>query len=257
MPFLADYHTHSKFSSDGKDSIADMLTAAQDTGLNELCVTDHCDMWAAFDCAAERYQAFLDARERNMTDVKLLLGIELGEAIHNKPLAEARIAEQPYDFIIGSYHALRDQQDFYSVRYTSEEQCHKLLSQYFIELLELAEWGNFDVLGHIDYPLRYMQRDGFNLSLLPRYESEMRELFVLLAQKNLGIELNGKGDHQAFADVLALYRQCGGDILTIGSDAHNTSAVGRGIAEAVEVCRKAGFTHLTAFEQRRPRYEKI
>ena len=254
--FLADYHTHSRFSPDGHDGFSALLAAAERAGLNELCVTDHCDTWAPDFPAAERYDAFLEARANNQTGVRLLLGVELGEAILDDALADAATA-CPVDFIIGSHHVLRDGQDFYAVRYTSEAQCHQLLVSYFAELAETAERGCFDVLGHIDYPLRYMRRDGFAIRLLPRYETELRALFGRLVQKGLGIELNFGKWAEPHPALFALFRQCGGEVVTIGSDAHRAGDVGRGIAEGAAICREAGFTHIAAYEQRRVRFEKM
>lgn len=257
--FLADYHTHSDFSSDGKDSIPGLLAAAGEAGLMELCVTDHCDISIGVSevfPAKERYRAFEEARAENRTDVKPLLGIELGEAIFDLESAGAAVEACPYDFIIGSHHALRGEQDFYYLRYSSEEECHSLLTRYIDELCELAEWGRFDVLGHIHYPMRYMGRQGLSVSLLPRFEGALRGLFGLLARKGLGIEVNVSGN-LPFADVLALYRRCGGEIVTIGSDAHSAAAVGKGITAGAEMCREAGFARIAAFEQRRVRFETI
>ncbi|MCL1806759.1 MAG: PHP domain-containing protein [Oscillospiraceae bacterium] len=258
--FLADYHTHSEYSPDGFDSFQEMLAAAQKRGLREFCVTDHCDIGnSSYQPlpAEERFLAYRKAQAENQTGVKFLLGIELGEGIRDKGCAEAAVAAYPYDYIIGSYHALKAEKDFYLLRYPSEEVCHGLLTRYFAELCEMAEWGCFDVLGHIDYPLRYMLRyNGHRIELLPRYEAELRKLFTLLASKGLGIELN-----MTFTEppvkILSLFLECGGKIVTIGSDAHRSSDLGKYIAEGTDMCRRAGFTHVAAFEQRRVRFEKI
>ena len=258
--FLADYHTHSRFSPDGRDGFAALLAAAKAAGLAELCVTDHCDISAGGSQefpARERYKAFEEARGQNGTGVRLLLGIELGEAIFDLESARAAAAACPYDYIIGSHHVLRGERDFYYFQYLSEEQCHQLLARYLAELAETAEWGGFDVLGHIDYPLRYMRRDGFAVSLLPRYEPELRALYGLLAQKGLGIEINFGKWAEPDPALFALFRQCGGEVVTVGSDAHRAGDVGRGIAQGAAICREAGFAHIAAFEQRRVRYEKI
>ncbi|MCL2003226.1 MAG: PHP domain-containing protein [Oscillospiraceae bacterium] len=258
--FLADYHTHSLYSSDGHDGFAELLDAAQKAGLDELCVTDHCDMGAAEPFPAEeRHGAFEPIRAGNRTGVKLLLGIELGEPIFDLARAEAALAQAPYDFVIGSHHALKGERDFYYMRYASEEDFHRMMPRYFAELREMAEWGRFDVLGHIEYPLRYTGRDGFTVpSLLPRYEDELRDLFRFFAHKGLGVEVNfRKSGIKPDPAVYALYRQCGGESITIGSDAHRAADVGRGLTDGLELCRAAGFTHMAAFEQRRVRYEKI
>ncbi len=253
--FLADYHTHSAFSHDGHDDFPAMLASAERAGLRELCVTDHCDIALPRPFPArERYEAYLSARSGNVTSVRLLLGVELGEAVHDIARAEEVAAAVPYDFIIGSIHALRGEEDFYHLRSETEAEFHRLLDCYFRELTELAEWGHFDVLGHLAYPLRYTQ---WNVpSLLPRYEDELRALFRLLRDTGKGIELN-LSRLQPFQDVLALWREFGGEIVTIGTDAHRAGGVGKGIADGLEILRGAGFRYVAAYEQRKVRYEKI
>jgi histidinol-phosphatase (PHP family) len=258
--FLADYHSHSNFSFDGHDSLAGMLAAAQRAGLDELCVTDHCDIGREEQfLPEERYEAFAEARSQGKARCKLLLGIELGEPVNDYQKAGAAVDAVPYDFIIGSHHALRGEEDFYWKRFDSEDDFHRLMPRYFAELREMAEWGRFDVLGHIDYPLRYTGRDGFVVpSLLPRYEDELRGLFTLFAQKGIGMEMNlsPRVDRTSPA-VYALFRQCGGEIVTLGSDAHRADEVGHGIKDGTELARAAGFEYIAAFEQRKVRYEKI
>ena len=250
--FLADYHTHSAFSHDGHDGFPAMLAVAERTGLCDLCVTDHCDIGLSRPfLARERYEAYLAAR--NGSHVKLLLGVELGEAIHNIARAEEAIAAVPYDFIIGSLHELRGEQDFYHLRCDSAEEYHRLLKRYFAELLELAEWGRFDVLAHLNYPLRYTP---WCAGFLPRYEEEIRGLFKILRDTGKGIELNMSGG-PPFGDILALWRECGGEIVPVGSDAHRAADVGKNIAAGLELLRGAGFRYVAAFEQRMVRYEKI
>jgi len=256
--FIADYHTHSLFSHDAeRDGFSALMSAADKAGLRELCVTDHCDMCAGRPFPSEeRFRLFEEARAGHKGGIKALLGIELGEPMQDIKRAKTEISNCPYDFVLGSLHMLRGEKDFYWIEYTSEEQCHRLIAQYLKELREMADWGGFDVLGHIDYPVRLMKKAGFSLRLLPRYEEEVRELLALCAAKGLGIEVNLKTPPM-MDGILPLFRQQGGEIVTVGSDAHCAAGVGRGILEGIEMCRASGFRHIAAFEKRKVRYEKI
>jgi histidinol-phosphatase (PHP family) len=254
MPFLADYHTHSAFSSDAeKDGFNELAAAAEKAGLNELCITDHCDIGNPEPFPAKERLALFDEVRSN---AKILLGIELGDPLYNLKRAESEAAACPYDFILGSLHMMRGEKDFYFIEYTSIGHCHRLLAQYFDELREMAEWGGFDVLGHIDYPLRLMRKSGYHVELLPRYEKEVRGLFTLCAAKGLGIEVNFK-TAPLMDGLLPLFKQLGGEAVTLGSDAHCAADVGKGIAEGIGMCRAAGFSYIAAYEKRKVRYEKI
>jgi histidinol-phosphatase (PHP family) len=252
--FLADYHTHSEFSFDGENGFAELLQAASNAGLNEVCFTDHYDMGQPkLFPAAERSRLFAQVRDSNRTGVKPLLGVELGEPVHKPARAGLAVSEVSYDFIIGSCHALRGEPDFYDIRDCSESEFHILLCEYFGELVEMIEWGRFDVLGHLEYPLRY---NGFDIKFLPTFEDHLREVFAKLVEKGIGLELNmGKGLPDPA--VYDLYRRCGGEIVTVGSDAHRAADVGAGVKEGLELLKEAGFSRVAAFEKRRCRFETI
>jgi histidinol-phosphatase (PHP family) len=256
MPFLADYHTHTVFSPDAEPyGFQDLFNAADKAGLNELCVTDHCDMGDdRLFPAEERRKSFEEARAGYNGSTKFLLGIELGDVLYNLKRADTEVLG--YDFILGSLHMMRGEKDFYFLEYTSEEHCRRVLRQYLSELREMAEWGGFDVLGHIDYPLRQMRKSGFNLRFLPEYEEEVREIFSVFAEKGLGIEVNLRAA-PVLDGILPLFKECGGGIVTIGSDAHCAADVGRGILTGIEMVRAAGFEYIAAFEKRKVRHEKI
>jgi histidinol-phosphatase (PHP family) len=256
--FIADYHTHSFFSFDAeKCGFSELIEAAEKAGLSELCITDHCDMGGGGSFPAEeRFRLFEEARAGFKGSTKALLGIELGEPLHDIKQAEAEAKACPYDFILGSLHMLRGEKDFYWIEYTSEEQCRRLIAQYLDELCEMTDWGGFDVLGHIDYPLRLMKKAGFEFSLLPRYEEEVRDILTRCAGKGLGIEINLKTP-PLMDGVLPLFKRCGGETVTVGSDAHCAADVGRGILDGIEMCRAAGFAYIAAYEKRKVRYEKI
>ena len=54
-----------------------------------------------------------------------------------------------------------------------------------------------------------------------------------------------------------LYKALGGEILTIGSDAHCTADIGRDIYAGVEMAQAAGFKYLTYFKKHEPKFIKI
>jgi len=81
--------------------------------------------------------------------------------------------------------------------------------------------------------------------------------------KGKGIEINTSGLRQAYGDTfpnlecLKLYRDLGGEILTIGSDAHSNLDLGKGIAQGLDIARAAGFTNIAYFEKHEPQFLKL
>ena len=176
--YLTDYHTHSSMSFDGHAPMADIAAAAERAGLDELCITDHCDFLDEhgrpnraydWDGACAQYREALAACKPGFT---LRLGLEFGMS-HLDPAAAAAICARPEaDFILGSIHNLCPEKggtDLYVVPYPDEAACCAALDDYFASMALLADTDFYDVLAHIIYPLRYME---VPVSLEPYYGGE-------------------------------------------------------------------------------------
>ena len=283
--FLCDCHTHSAWSPDGKDSAEDMCRRAAELGLDVYTLTDHCD--CNYWLPAEEFEAqtgreiavdremygsrdYSSASIDEVSGLKerfpfLLCGIELGQPMQNVSAAEAVSSRPELDFIIGSHHQNAGKEDFYWLKYDKMDnsEIYAYLDDYFEEMLAMCKWGKFDVLGHLTYPLRYIKGDyGIKLDM-KRYEDIIREIFRTLAQNGRGIEINTSGLRQKYgrtfpdAHYLRLWRECGGEILTLGSDAHCTADLGKGIADGIELARECGFRRIAYFRARTPRFVEV
>ena len=262
--YLTDYHTHSICSPDGNVPISQMAAAAKAAGLREMCITDHCDL---LDLNGQRALTFdwsdilaqyRQARRLEDGSFTLRLGLELGGAHVSPTHAAAILKAGDPDFVIGSVHNKSEALgggDFYFEQYDSPEFCHEMLSDYFSSLLEVARLGLYDSLGHIIYPLRYMvMRDGQQVSLEP-HRPVLREIFTAVLDQDRGVEVNTyRGRTVAdWRDTLALYREMGGEKVTVGSDAHRPEDVGLGVAQAMDLLRELGFRTVTVYRRREPR----
>ncbi len=267
---FSDLHTHSLISDDAENSMAEIALAAAKRGLDLVCFTDHADLDgleggpAPFPFPTERWQAaFEAAREAAKGRVTLRLGLELGEADH-RPAEAAALAAAVPDFIIGSTHNLCGLPDFYCGRpggeapalFDAAEKRRALLSRYVSELEATAALGLFDVIGHIGYPLRYMRAYEPDLTLLP-WRERLAELFRRLIAAGKGVEVNTSGLRGSLGEtmpapwLLSLYRDLGGELVTLGSDAHRTGDVGAGIAETQKLLRTLGFRFHCVYNKRK------
>lgn len=282
---LTDMHTHSSFSPDANRSAAvdKMAARAEELGLDYIAVTDHCDcnywlpsyeaeypdwqqgdrmMFGSRDYALGSIARTAELKERYPN---LLCGIELGQLVQEPEIAAAVASDERLDFVIGSLHMNRGKPDFYWIKYNELDSCeiYSLLDDYFAEQLETCRTADFDVLGHLTYPLRYICGEhgiGIDMS---RYSVIIREIFCTLISRGKGIELNTSGYRQKYGkpfpdlQYLRLYRELGGEIVTLGSDAHRISDIGAGISEGAELMREAGFEYTTVFKRRRPEFIRL
>ena len=266
---LFDLHSHCDLSFDGKSSAEEMVRRAVELGVMYYALTDHVDLGDHADPDQDIETTVNGAREqipelrkRYADKVTLLYGVELGQAVHEPETAERLLRENGYDFVIGSVHNVRWYDDFYFLDHNKLDPI-KLLDIYFDELLETAEWGKFDVMAHITYPLRYIVGEyGIKIDM-QRWKGRLDEIFRALIRNGCGIEINTSGLRQKLnrlmpeASMVKRYRELGGEILTVGSDAHCTDDLGKGIEEGIAAAREAGFDRIAVFKNRKPTFVEI
>lgn len=264
--FLADYHLHSKYSFDGHESLEAICERAIEQGMNEIAVTDHCDIYSnkpytyILDCRA-LYSELREVAERYSPRLKVRIGAELGQPQANPVQARQFLSDYDLDFVIGSVHNMENDTDIYYYDFAALD-CVEVYDHYVDWLMELAINYDYDVIGHITYPLRYMTQRGFGIDIKP-FEEKIRALYKIIIGRGKGIELNvsglyrENGDTMPSFEMLKWYRECGGEIITAGSDAHYLEHVGLPIRQGMELIRRAGFGYITTFEKRKPNFVKI
>ena len=256
----ADTHTHSSCSPDAADHVSALCEAAVSLGLPALAVTDHCEanVYRAegYDKGIRESVAAIDAaREAFAGRLELLRGVELGQATQNLAAAEECVALAPWDVVVASMHNLPGCPDFAFIE-VEEKTAASLYGRYLEELVGLLEWGKFDVLAHLSYPLRYIERV-HHIHVDPGpFLPALGEIFRLVVSRGKAREINTSGFRQPFGRALpdiwylTRYRAAGGRLISFGSDAHCARDVGAGLAQGARLARGAGFTEYAMFRGR-------
>lgn len=269
--YAADYHVHSTCSPDGKMTMAQAAEAAVRAGLDEICITDHVDTiyWgsnaprSSFDWAASMAQ-YREAVGKFGDRLVIKLGAELGEANLAFDRADFLInSAEKLDFSIGSVHTCSEKYDcldlYFLEKGQSPDYYRAVIEDYLDSVLSISRWGRFNVLGHLTLPLRYMKEHlGLDWSFAP-WMDRVEEIFSVIIPQGIGIECNTNRGNQPLpdADILRLYRQMGGEVITLGSDAHETKDVGCVIRERQQLLRDCGFRYFTTFTGGRPEFRKL
>lgn len=265
---LWDTHMHSQYSGDCEATQESMIQAALKKNLNGICFTDHLDIDypgnpEEFLLDLPNYAASTTAlQQAYKTKLPVCFGIELGLQPHLKDLYTDILSAYPFDFVIGSSHVVHGfdpyYPDFYEGR--SEDSCYL---EYFESILEnIQAFDGFDVYGHIDYVVRYGPNRNENYSY-GKYKDIIDEILKLLISKNKGIEINTGGFHYGLGhpnpteEIIARYHELGGEIITIGADAHKPENVAFDFEKVPEILRDAGFRYYTVIRQRKPEFIKL
>ena len=265
---LCDCHMHTSRSFDGSNTAQEMVGRAAELGIPVIALTDHCEInefYSTGYCSSVpmAWQAAHEQQKLRAGDLpEVLVGIEIGPPSTNYELAGRVLAAHEYDIVLASVHNLLHTPDFYYLSYT-EENAAFLLEHYFNELLHMVQWGNFDSLAHLTYPLRYITGE-FGIRVdLNRYAGRIDEILSLLAQKGKALEINTSGLRQKIGitlphlELVKRFRQLGGQYITVGADAHCVEDLGKGIPEGIEIAKQAGFDAVIVYRRRRPCEIKI
>jgi histidinol-phosphatase (PHP family) len=264
---LADIHVHSDNSPDGESSVMELCENAIAKGISFIAVTDHCEANAfykdSYDVGVR--QSFFEVRQAISVfkeQIRVLMGIELGQALENLEVAELVKSSISYDVILGSLHSLPGRDDFAFLKY-DEIDVSVLFADYLEELYKLVCWGGFDVLAHLTYPLRYINGEhGLNLELADfsvGIEKVMRELI----KRGIALEINTSGLRQQYGKTmpdlycLKLYKSLGGELITLGSDAHRADDIGAGLMQGIALAKEAGFNRYCILVRRKPEFISI
>lgn len=168
----------------------------------------------------------------------------------------------PLDFVIGSVHMAGKKfhyKDLYYIEKADEAYYDSIIDSYLEDVLALARWGEFQVLGHLTLPLRYINENYGEHMTFAHHMDQVEEIFRTIIPKGLGIECNTNRGNESLpgADILRLYRRLGGEIITLGSDAHRPEDVGCFIRQRQELLRECGFRYFTTFTGGKPEFKEL
>lgn len=261
---MFDYHIHSTVSFDAKGTPEEMAQAAVAAGLKEICFTDHIDY--ALNCQVQK-TAF-DTRVYNraydhleVPGVKIRRGMEFGLKEYNAPQLQQDLKRRHFDFVLGSVHDV-DETDIYFAPWWQGKTVPEAERRYLEQTLRCVEHHDgFDVLAHLTY---LSKTEGHPTKKPVRYDDHrelLDEILLVLARKDKGLELNTSGMDCCGAflpgiEYFRRFKELGGRIVTVGSDAHTPGRVGQYTAEA---CKLLGeiFGYVCTFENRQPIFYKM
>lgn len=264
----ADVHMHTNFSHDSDSTPEQMAKGAVEKGLEVICFTDHYDKdnmeWGPEDIfEPEKYfEKLTHLKEKYSEKLNIRIGVEIGLRPYLGEYYKNLVRSYPFDFVIGSVHSIKgtDPAAGKIFKEYTDREVYRLAMEETLE--DIKNISDFDTLGHLDYVVRYgknRERAYDHAELSDVIDEILKELI----EKGKGLELNTAGLKYGlpFAHpdmkILKRYKELGGEIITVGADAHKPEHIAYDFDKAAQILSECGFKYYAEFKERKPAFFKI
>ncbi|WP_301108705.1 histidinol-phosphatase HisJ family protein [Sporosarcina sp.] len=261
---MFDYHMHSAFSADCEIPMEEMAKASIAKGLNEICFTDHIDYEYPDETIQFDFDKIAHANKIQQLNQQfngqlvIKKGVEIGLQPHLLDRYEKLMDEHSFDFVICSLHTVENKSLHYKELF-ADRSVEDAFETYYKELLYCVQnYKRYSVLGHADLIKRYTDQPPAHL-----FHDYLEKIFQTIIPEGKGIELNTSGTRYGLPhnmpseDILRLYKQCGGEIITLGSDAHRPADIAHEFKESLELFQSIGFRYVATFSNGEPKFHAI
>jgi len=266
---LPDYHVHTLYSPDSEMEPKEAIRAAALAGVTEICFTEHMDLGHHLESFNripdfETIEQTILQLRKNYPGISIRKGIEVGYIPDTAKQTAEVLSAQNFDFVLLSTHCV-DGIDCYlpeSKRGRDKLTAYRRYLEIVYEsIMDENLTEHYDCVSHIGYIAKcnHYEDNVFPYDLFP----EMFDMILSeIIKRGKGIEVNTSGIDRAghvlpHPSIIRRYKELGGRIITIGSDAHKPRNVGKYIKEAIDIIAKEGFEEITLFQNREPHFVNI
>lgn len=241
-----DLHLHGTFSADSQICERDLIPEALTRGYGILALTEHFDFspWDLYHFGLPSFRHYCEGFRKlreEFGNILLIRGVEAGEYHRYHHAADSVFAMNPPEMIIGSIHLLPDGRNVSTPFLPLLPEWD--VRAYYQDNLDLVRFGKIDILGHLGIYKRY-----YAFSPDEEYADHLvEEIFREIIRRDIALEVNysacRKPLHSILPSVrhLEIYRSLGGELLTIGSDAHSQEDFDDFYGQTLQTLRSLGF----------------
>lgn len=267
-----DSHLHSSFSGDSNEEMETTILEAINKGMSQLCFTEHMDMdfppndkdpADLFVLDTDSYlEGFNKMKEKYGHKINLCFGVELGMQPHLSEIHSSYVNQFGFDFVIGSEHTTNRKDPYFRPFYDGRSEYEAYL-EYFedivtnLDAVYKTENKFIDSLGHLDYVVRYGPTKNQNYSY-SRYGDVLDEILRRLIDRGIALEINSGGYRHLLGEpnpskeIIKRYKELGGELITIGSDAHVATALCYEFERMEALLKECGYKYYAFYQNRRP-----
>ncbi len=271
---LSDMHTHSDHSHDAKIPMPQIYEGCRSHGIKIMAAADHYD--GCF-CADGPYDwshiqasnAEADALTTQYGgDGMILRSIELGEPQWDPEQSKKVIAESNFDVVVGAIHAVKSpmfedkqllKRCYSQLKYDelTARQIYDLIDAYYLDSLEMVRTMDIDICAHLTCVVGYFMSRHKIFVGVEQFKPQIREILQVLIDRGIALEVNFSGYPDTGITsphrwIIEMYREMGGYLICMATDAHHPNRTGRGYDEGVQILKDLGFRHIFYYKDRMP-----
>ncbi len=273
---MYDSHTHTINSPDARQTAEEICLAALDMGMKGFAVTEHTHVspvyqhyFPGFDpikAVKGSVRDLVAIKEKYGDSLHIGCGLEVDEYLDDPKANDILMSYHSFDVILGSIHYLKD--GGWDLQYSkivygdsvSDQMILDYLKKYFEAIALMTEKTDMDVLAHLTCPMRYINGRHKRTVDISCFDPIIKDILKTLISRKIALEVNTTGLlSEEFGrvlcpdeSVLKTYKALGGDLLTLGSDAHRREGLAKGFSEAKTILKDLGFTRYHYYENRYP-----
>jgi histidinol-phosphatase (PHP family) len=257
---LVDYHTHNELCKHAEGNLEAYVQYAISIGLDEIGLSDHTPMPNNWDIEVRMYEeqfwteykpTVLNLREKYSDQIKIKFAVEGDFFPGTEQWVKEFNAMNDFDYVIGSVHYLGEwgfDNPLYVGKF-GEVDIDEVYMSYYNHIKQSAKCGLFDIIGHCDLVKKFGHRPTKNI------EEILRETFKVVKSSGMAVEINTSGlrkpvkEQYPSEQILKIVSEY--DIpLTLGSDAHTPTDVGKDFELAKQLVEKYGRGKISLFHRR-------
>ena len=254
-----DYHVHTSLCRHAHGEIRQYIEQAINSGLTEICFTDHIPLPADFDLAhrmslqqMDQYTGEIARMQAAYPELAILTGIEADYYRGFEKYLEKFLNDFEFDLVIMSVHFLKQWTagNWVFNYHFPDKTDAEIYGEYLAEITRGIKTGLFDVIGHIDI----IKKRGH--SLLRMVPDQVDEVLRLIRKYDMAVEINSSGLRREVQECYPGYDwlpelQRLDLAVTLGSDAHAPEQVGSGFREINTQLQKYNLNRIAVFRRRK------
>ncbi|MBM6678130.1 histidinol-phosphatase HisJ family protein [Faecalicoccus pleomorphus] len=275
---FVDYHVHTAFSDDSIYPMEKVIQDAITMKMDEICFTEHVDYGIKVDwdsgqkiiyrgnepMANADYPEYMKAiqamKEKYGHQITIKTGLEFGMQTHTISQFQKLFDRYDFDFIILSIHQVHDK-EFWNQEFQKGKTQKEYNEEYYKEMLDvIRQYKDYSVLGRMDLINRY---DNQGIYPFEKVKLWIQAILEQVIADGKGIEINTSSKRYGLKDttpsrqILELYKDLGGTILTIGSDSHKPEHLGAHIQDSKKMLQEIGFKQYCTFDHMNPVFHDL